>query len=546
MSAREAPYNRCVPSEARIRGGAGDPDPAQPSRPAGSDSAHAWGSLDRERRLAAIAALALFVTMFLPWYQQNAVVTAAKSQPLVSRNLNAFAVFSFVEAAVLLVAVAVLVLLYVRAEGRRFQLPGGDGAVVLAAGAVERAAADPAAVRQARDHPARRRRQRRHPVGDLLRARRRRSARLRGLADARRAAARDRPLTRRPSDRARMPPRATAQTRYRRRADRSRRPAPPSEAALRLSEDRRAGLSSSRFEDPPVRATSSRSVERPQPTYHCDDDAPRLVPQHPTSAAEVAEGLRAVGYLPGESTALVAYLATRLGKPVLVEGPAGVGKTELAKALARYLGRELVRLQCYEGLDEAKALYEWNYRKQLLRIQAEARRRRLERGAGGHLRRGVPARAAADDARSRAEEPVVLLIDEIDKTDQEFEAMLLEVLSDFQISIPELGRVESRTHPVVLLTSNNSRELTEALKRRCLYLWLDYPGARARARDRAPARAGAARDGRAQAGRGDRDGARARPQEAAVDRRVDRLGARAAAARRAGHRRRRPSRRRCR
>jgi MoxR-like ATPase len=194
----------------------------------------------------------------------------------------------------------------------------------------------------------------------------------------------------------------------------------------------------------------------------------------PASVEEVAGGLRDVGYLPGESTALVAYLAARLGKPVLVEGPAGVGKTELAKALSSYLGRSLVRLQCYEGLDEAKALYEWNYRKQLLRIQAE------EQGAGWE--------AVQDDIFGEefllgrpllqaiaSEEPVVLLIDEIDKTDQEFEAMLLELLSDFQISIPELGRIEARTHPVVLLTSNNSRELTEALKRRCLYLWLDYP-----------------------------------------------------------------------
>src|ERR1700736_1221623 len=194
----------------------------------------------------------------------------------------------------------------------------------------------------------------------------------------------------------------------------------------------------------------------------------------PTSVTAVAEGLRSVGYLPGESTALVSFLATKLGKPVLVEGPAGVGKTELAKALASYLGRELVRLQCYEGLDEAKALYEWNYRKQLLRIQAEASGTGWDAvqedifGEEFLLARPLMTAIAS-------EQPVVLLIDEIDKTDQEFEAMLLEVLSDFQISIPELGRVESRTHPVVLLTSNNSRELTEALKRRCLYLWLDYP-----------------------------------------------------------------------
>jgi len=194
----------------------------------------------------------------------------------------------------------------------------------------------------------------------------------------------------------------------------------------------------------------------------------------PDSVADVSTGLRGVGYLPGQSTALVSYLATKLGKPVLVEGPAGVGKTELAKALSRYLGRRLVRLQCYEGLDEAKALYEWNYRKQLLRIQTES-----DDAGWSEVQDDIfsdefllprPLMTAI-----ATEEPVVLLIDEIDKTDQEFEAMLLELLSDFQISIPELGVIEARTQPVVLLTSNNTRELTEALKRRCLYLWLDYP-----------------------------------------------------------------------
>jgi MoxR-like ATPase len=196
--------------------------------------------------------------------------------------------------------------------------------------------------------------------------------------------------------------------------------------------------------------------------------------ENPISVQDVADGLRSVGYLPGDSTALVSFLAARLGKPVLVEGPAGVGKTELAKALAKYLGRELVRLQCYEGLDEAKALYEWNYRKQLLRIQTEAGDTGWDDvqddifGKEFLLERPLLTAIASP-------QPVVLLIDEIDKTDQEFEAMLLELLSDFQITIPELGRIEATTHPVVVLTSNNSRELTEALKRRCLYLWLDYP-----------------------------------------------------------------------
>jgi MoxR-like ATPase len=194
------------------------------------------------------------------------------------------------------------------------------------------------------------------------------------------------------------------------------------------------------------------------------------------SIEEARDGLGRVGYLADESTALVSFLASRLGKPVLVEGPAGVGKTELAKALSRATERRLIRLQCYEGLDEAKALYEWNYRKQLLRIQSEAAdtgwQEVKEDIFGEDFLLSRPLLTAIS-----VNEPAVLLIDEIDKTDQEFEAMLLEVLSDFQISIPELGVVEAQTRPLVLLTSNNSRELTEALKRRCLYLWLDYPDA---------------------------------------------------------------------
>jgi MoxR-like ATPase len=202
----------------------------------------------------------------------------------------------------------------------------------------------------------------------------------------------------------------------------------------------------------------------------------------PETIEETRAALEGAGYLADEPASLVSYLAHRLGKPVLVEGPAGVGKTELAKALSRATGRELIRLQCYEGLDEAKALYEWNYRKQLLRIQAEST------AGDPEAPDGPDGDAVMDDIFSEeflltrpllaaiaSTEPVVLLIDEIDKTDQEFEAMLLEVLSDFQISIPELGVVEATTMPLVLLTSNNSRELTEALKRRCLYLWLDYP-----------------------------------------------------------------------
>ncbi|MGK2877207.1 MAG: AAA family ATPase [Solirubrobacterales bacterium] len=197
-----------------------------------------------------------------------------------------------------------------------------------------------------------------------------------------------------------------------------------------------------------------------------------------SSPEAVGAGLHSVGYLPDETTSLVSYLAVKLGKPILVEGPAGVGKTELAKALARFTGRELIRLQCYEGVDEAKALYEWNYKKQLLRIQSGA-----AAGSDDAAWDSVQDNIFSEEflltrpllQAIASPDPVVLLIDEIDKTDHEFEALLLEILSDFQVSIPELGVVEATTHPIVLLTSNDSRELTEALKRRCLYLWLDYP-----------------------------------------------------------------------
>ncbi|HZJ28481.1 MAG TPA: MoxR family ATPase [Solirubrobacterales bacterium] len=190
------------------------------------------------------------------------------------------------------------------------------------------------------------------------------------------------------------------------------------------------------------------------------------------TVAATRQALAEVGYLADEPAALVSFLAQHLGKPILVEGPAGVGKTELAKAISRASGRELVRLQCYEGLDEAKALYEWNYRKQLLKIQAEGREDAFDDVFGEEflLTRPLMQAIASPD-------PVVLLIDEIDKTDPEFEAMLLELLSDFQLSIPELGTIVATTMPIVVLTSNNARELTEALKRRCLYLWLDYPSA---------------------------------------------------------------------
>ncbi|HTQ95140.1 MAG TPA: MoxR family ATPase [Streptosporangiaceae bacterium] len=193
----------------------------------------------------------------------------------------------------------------------------------------------------------------------------------------------------------------------------------------------------------------------------------------------IGRSLTDAGYLADERICSVVYLGDRLGKPVLVEGPAGTGKTELAKSVAAAAGRRLIRLQCYEGLDEAKALYEWNYSKQLLRIQAERTGTDRETADWTDLQADIfseeflltrPLLAAI-----RAPDPVVLLIDEVDRIDVETEALLLEVLSDYQISIPELGTVTSTQTPLVFLTSNNSRELSEALKRRCLYLYLDYP-----------------------------------------------------------------------
>ncbi|MBA2724487.1 MAG: MoxR family ATPase [Actinobacteria bacterium] len=191
------------------------------------------------------------------------------------------------------------------------------------------------------------------------------------------------------------------------------------------------------------------------------------------SIDEAPRALKRAGYLPNEETITSIFLAERLGKPLLIEGPAGTGKTELGRATAQALGRRLVRLQCYEGLDESKVLYEWNYRRQLLSLQAAK-----DRPGAGDLddifsEDFLLERPLLDAIRS--EEPVVLLIDEVDRIEMETEALLLEVLSDFQVTIPELGTVAARSRPITILTSNATRELSEALKRRCLYLWLDYP-----------------------------------------------------------------------
>ena len=190
----------------------------------------------------------------------------------------------------------------------------------------------------------------------------------------------------------------------------------------------------------------------------------------------VREALRDVQYLADEGIAGVAYLADKLGKPILVEGPAGTGKTQLAKSIAEITGARLIRLQCYEGLDESKALYEWNYKKQLLRIQTE-------RGDQTEDWTEIKDDIFSDEflltrpllEAITATDPVVLLIDEVDRVEVETEALLLEILSDYQVSIPELGTITATQIPLVFLTSNNTRELSEALKRRCLYLHVDYP-----------------------------------------------------------------------
>jgi MoxR-like ATPase len=193
------------------------------------------------------------------------------------------------------------------------------------------------------------------------------------------------------------------------------------------------------------------------------------------SVDDVVTRLRTADYLSDANIAGVVYLADRLEKPVLVEGPAGVGKTELAKAVAFATGARLIRLQCYEGLDEAKALYEWNYKKQLLRIQADREHERDWETVEADIFSEPFLLTRPLLEAIRADDPVVLLIDEVDRVEIETEALLLEVLSDFQVSIPELGTIEGRQRPMVFLTSNNTRELSEALKRRCLFLHIDYP-----------------------------------------------------------------------
>jgi len=208
-----------------------------------------------------------------------------------------------------------------------------------------------------------------------------------------------------------------------------------------------------------------------------------------SSVDDVIQQLSDQEYICDKQIATVVFLAQQLDKPVLVEGPAGVGKTELAKVVSGALGREMIRLQCYEGLDEAKALYEWEYSKQLLYTQILKDKVSETIADAGNLTEAAD-RVGAEDSvffsnrfivprplmqAISADEPVLLLIDEVDKSDPEFEAFLLEILSDFQVTIPEIGTIESKTTPLVFLTSNDAREMSDALKRRCLHLWIDYP-----------------------------------------------------------------------
>lgn len=190
----------------------------------------------------------------------------------------------------------------------------------------------------------------------------------------------------------------------------------------------------------------------------------------------IKQGMRRAGYICDDKTATIIYLAEALQKPLLIEGPAGAGKTSIAKAFSAMEGMPLIRLQCYEGIDESKALYEWNYKRQLLHIQAVANRSEDVDRVESDIFSGEYLLSRPLLQAIRTDTPSVLLIDEIDKVDFEFEAMLLELLSEYQITIPEMGTIEAATIPFVFLTSNASRELSEALKRRCLYLYLNFPG----------------------------------------------------------------------